>query len=214
MLLVDIAQSTPNRFAHRMSDTLFFFQRPRHRRSGHAPSMARCRNGREGKNGPHAFREALPPDLRARPADRSRLAARDQARRYRMLAHRDSERGRLLSRRGLDWADRFPAVAAAVEALAVRSCTIDGEVIACRKDGLADFELLRYRRRDAPVTLVAFDLIELDGRNLRREPIETRRPTLRGFSTDVGRNSCSMPCSMRGVPSCSSTLAPSGARAS
>jgi bifunctional non-homologous end joining protein LigD len=47
---------------------------------------------------------------------------------YRMLAVRNSERGRLGSRRGIDWADRFPAVAAAVEALAVRSCTIDGEV--------------------------------------------------------------------------------------
>jgi bifunctional non-homologous end joining protein LigD len=110
---------------------------------------------------------------------------------YRMLAHRDSERGRLLSRRGLDWADRFPAVAAAVEALAVKSCTIDGKVIACRKDGLADFELLRYRRRDGPVTLVAFDVIELDGRDLRREPIENRKAELRGFSTDVGQNSCS-----------------------
>jgi ATP-dependent DNA ligase len=123
-----------------------------------------------------------------------------------MLALRDSERGRLLSRRGLDWADRFPAVAAAVEALAVRSCRIDGEVIACRKDGLADFELLRYRR-DAAVTLVAFDLIELDGRDLRREPIETRKPSMHGFSTDVGQNSRSMPCSKRPVPSCSNTHA-------
>jgi ATP-dependent DNA ligase len=38
--------------------------------------------------------------------------------------------------------------------------------------------LLRYRRRDAVITLVAFDLIELDGRDLRREPIETRKAEL------------------------------------
>ena len=62
-------------------------------------------------------------------------------------------------RRGLG--DRFPLVVAAVEALAARACTIDGEVIACDGDGLADFELLGYRQRDDPVTLVAFDLIEL-----------------------------------------------------
>jgi bifunctional non-homologous end joining protein LigD len=96
---------------------------------------------------------------------------------FRMIAHRNG-RARLLSRHGRDWGDRFPAIVAAVEALAVTTCTIDGEVIACRNDGLADFELLRYSRRDADVTLVAFDLIELDGRDLRREPIETRKAEL------------------------------------
>jgi len=97
---------------------------------------------------------------------------------FRMLAVRDGGRVQLISRRGLDWGDRFPAVVAAIEALAVRTCTIDGEVIACRKDGVADFELLRYRRRDGAVTLVAFDLLELDGRDLRREPIEARKAEL------------------------------------
>jgi len=60
----------------------------------------------------------------------------------------------------------------------VRPCTIDGEVIASNADGLADFELLRYRRRDAAVTLVAFDLLQIDGRDLRDEPIETRKAEL------------------------------------
>jgi bifunctional non-homologous end joining protein LigD len=55
---------------------------------------------------------------------------------------------------------------------------IDGEAIACDGNGLADFELLRYRRRDDAATLVAFDLLELDGRDLRREPIETRKTEL------------------------------------
>jgi ATP-dependent DNA ligase len=95
-----------------------------------------------------------------------------------MIAHRDGERARLISRRGLDWASRFRPIVAAVEALAVQTCTIDGEAIACRDDGLADFELLRYHRRDAAVTLVVFDLLELDGRDLRREPIETRKVEL------------------------------------
>jgi len=97
---------------------------------------------------------------------------------FRMLARRDSERVRLISRRGVDWGDRFPLVVAAVEALTARSCTIDGEVIACDGDGLADFELLRYRQRDDPVTLVAFDLIEIDGLDVRCEPIEERKAEL------------------------------------
>ena len=95
-----------------------------------------------------------------------------------MLARRDGERVRLISRRGVDWGDRFPLVVAAVEALAARSCTTDGEVIACDGDGLADFELLRYRQRDDPVTLVAFDLIEIDGLDVRCEPIGERKAEL------------------------------------
>jgi bifunctional non-homologous end joining protein LigD len=95
-----------------------------------------------------------------------------------MIACRDGERVRLISRRGLDWGDRFGAIVAVVEALAVRSCIIDGEAIVCDGDGLADFHLLRYRRGDVAVHLCAFDLIELDGNDLRREPIETRKREL------------------------------------
>jgi ATP-dependent DNA ligase len=97
---------------------------------------------------------------------------------FRMLARRDGERARLISRHGRDWGDRFRPIVAAVEALAVRTCTIDGELIACDGNGLADFELLRYRRQSASAMPVAFDLIELDRRDLRREPIETRKAEL------------------------------------
>jgi ATP-dependent DNA ligase len=45
-------------------------------------------------------------------------------------------------------------------------------------DGLADFHMLRYRRGDAAVHLCAFDLIEIDGRDLRDEPIEARKAEL------------------------------------
>jgi bifunctional non-homologous end joining protein LigD len=48
---------------------------------------------------------------------------------YRMLAHHDGGRVRLISRRGLDWGDRFPAIVAAVNALAVRSCNPRGGVV-------------------------------------------------------------------------------------
>jgi ATP-dependent DNA ligase len=65
---------------------------------------------------------------------------------FRMIARRDGERVRLISRRGLDWGDRFQAIAAAVKALAVRTCTIDGEVIACDVGGFASFEAYALRR--------------------------------------------------------------------
>ena len=59
----------------------------------------------------------------------------------------------------------------------MRSCVIDGEAIVCDSNGLAVFDLLR-RWGGNDVVLCAFDLIELDGEDLRRAPIEERESTL------------------------------------
>jgi bifunctional non-homologous end joining protein LigD len=66
----------------------------------------------------------------------------------------------------------------AVSKLPVRSCLIDGEAIVCDENGLADFELIRRHGALASAALCAFDLLELDGRDLRREPIEGRKRLL------------------------------------
>jgi ATP-dependent DNA ligase len=91
---------------------------------------------------------------------------------------RDPAGIRPLTRNGHDWSDRYPLIGAAVGALRVRSCLIDGEAVACGDDGLPAFDRLRYRRQDEAVFLFAFDLLELDGRDLRREPLEVRKATL------------------------------------
>ncbi len=65
-----------------------------------------------------------------------------------------------------------------ISALPVRSCLIDGEAIVVDKDGLSVFELLRYRRHDHAAVLCAFDLIELNGNDLRRTTIERRKAAL------------------------------------
>jgi bifunctional non-homologous end joining protein LigD len=54
---------------------------------------------------------------------------------------------RLFTRRGLDWTDRYPSIAAAVAALPCRSCLIDGEVVICGDDGIPLFDRLRYGRQ-------------------------------------------------------------------
>ena len=59
-----------------------------------------------------------------------------------------------------------------------RSCIIDGEAVACEGSGMPSFDRIRYRRHDASVFLYAFDLIELNGDDLRREPLDTRKATL------------------------------------
>jgi bifunctional non-homologous end joining protein LigD len=97
---------------------------------------------------------------------------------YRLMARRDSVGIRLITRRGNDWSDRFPLVVEAVNQLKMRSCLIDGEVVCCDEHGLARFDVLRRRRNEAAAFLYAFDLLELDGTDLRREPIETRKATL------------------------------------
>ena len=62
--------------------------------------------------------------------------------------------------------------------LKVRSCLIDGEVVCCDERGLAIFATLRQRRNEANAFLYAFDLLELDGTDMRREPIDLRKATL------------------------------------
>jgi len=103
---------------------------------------------------------------------------------YRMLALRDGDRVRLISRSRVDWTCGFPMIVAAVQALAARSCLIDGEVITCDGDGLADFQLLRRRQNTDPAILCAFDLLGVDGRDLRDEPLEERKAELARMLVD------------------------------
>jgi ATP-dependent DNA ligase len=100
---------------------------------------------------------------------------------FRIIAQRGAAGVRLITRNGYDLAARFPLAAAAIAALPARSCVVDGEAIAVDDNGLSVFDLIRYRRQDHAVTLCAFDLIELDGEDLRREPIEVRKRTLKGL---------------------------------
>jgi bifunctional non-homologous end joining protein LigD len=100
---------------------------------------------------------------------------------FRIIASRDAASVRLTSRNGHDFSKRFPLIMEAVEALPARSCVVDGEAIACDDHGLSVFEMIRWRHHDKAVTLCAFDLLELDGEDLRREPIEVRKATLKGL---------------------------------
>jgi bifunctional non-homologous end joining protein LigD len=97
---------------------------------------------------------------------------------YRMLVRRDGGHVRLYSRKAIDWTDRLPAIAAGAALLKAKSFTIDGEAVVIRSDGLTDFEALRRRGAGDVAVLYAFDLIELDGADLRDAPIETRKATL------------------------------------
>jgi bifunctional non-homologous end joining protein LigD len=94
------------------------------------------------------------------------------------MARRNPVAIRLITRGGNDWTSRYPLVVEAVNHLKVRSCLIDGEVVCCDARGVTDFHLLRHRRNEPRAFLYAFDLLELNGTDLRREPIEVRKATL------------------------------------
>jgi ATP-dependent DNA ligase len=92
---------------------------------------------------------------------------------------RDATGVRLFTRNGHDWTGRFPTDRArAALSLKAASCLIDGEAVACDDTGLPVFDRLRYRRDDSHVFLYAFDLIELNGDDVRHEPIERRKVRL------------------------------------
>ena len=97
---------------------------------------------------------------------------------FRILARRDGAGVRLITRHGNDFTSRFPFIAMAVSKLPVRSCLIDGEAIVCDENGLAVFDLIRGDGAGERAVLSAFDLLELDGKDLRRRPIETRKALL------------------------------------
>jgi bifunctional non-homologous end joining protein LigD len=97
---------------------------------------------------------------------------------FRVIARKHPTRVKLYSRPGNDLTDRFSLIVEALARLRARSCMIDGEAVCCGDDGVPSFDRIRYRRHDASVFLYAFDLIELNGDDLRRDPLEVRKATL------------------------------------
>jgi hypothetical protein len=95
---------------------------------------------------------------------------------------------KLYSRLGNDLTYRFPLIVETLARLRSRSCIIDGEAVACDDNGVTLFNRVRYRRHDESIFLYAFDLIELNGDDLRRDPLEGRKATPPGVDTlTVGR---------------------------
>src|SRR5215469_589283 len=99
---------------------------------------------------------------------------------YRLIARVDGGRVRLFTRRGYDWTDRYPLIRDAMLGLP-QEATIDGEAVVSDPAGVADFALLHGRKHDRQAFLYAFDLLELDGVDLRPLPLEQRKEHLRNL---------------------------------
>ena len=99
---------------------------------------------------------------------------------YRIVARIDEGEVQLVSRNGKDWTKEFPQVARAIGRLPAGTALLDGEVAAVLASGATSFQALQ-RRSDAstPIVYFAFDLLHLDGWDLREVRLEERKHVLR-----------------------------------
>ena len=97
---------------------------------------------------------------------------------YRLIARKAADRVTLWSRYGTDFTNKLPRIAEAVRSLPVDNALIDGEAVVFRLDGHSDFVALRTKAGGELACLVAFDLLGLNGDDLRQRPLEERRKTL------------------------------------
>jgi len=99
---------------------------------------------------------------------------------YRILARIDEGEVQLVSRNGKDWTKEFPQVARALGRLRVGTALLDGEVAALLPDGRTSFQALQKRSDGAtPLVYFVFDLLHLDGWDLRPVGLEERKRVLR-----------------------------------
>jgi len=100
---------------------------------------------------------------------------------YRSQIIIDDEGTRVFTRRGLDWTAKYRDIAkAAGELDEVQSAIIDGEIFVLNDAGLSDFAALRkaITQRQHDLYFIAFDLLYLNGHDLRDMPLEDRRGIL------------------------------------
>ena len=100
---------------------------------------------------------------------------------YRIQARLDRGKVKLLTRRGLDWTEKFPTIAQAIAQLPAQAALIDGELVAEGNDGISSFSLLQQdlkSGRHDRMVFYAFDLLHLDGRDVRVLPLTARKEAL------------------------------------
>ena len=108
---------------------------------------------------------------------------------YRVQLHIANETVRVFTRRGNDWTKRFKKIADDAFLINARSAIIDGEVVVPAEDGTTDFSVLQneLKGRSTKIVMVAFDLLYLNGYDLRKLPLVQRKAHLQKLiaKTDI-----------------------------
>ncbi len=101
---------------------------------------------------------------------------------YRTMAYRDGSHLRLVTRSGLDWTRRYGDLARHFQALPCRQAIIDGEIVVLDENGISRFSALQAalsEKASHRLVFYAFDLLHLDGYDLRRVPLLKRKGLLK-----------------------------------
>ncbi len=138
---------------------------------------------RDAKRAPFpGFIEPCQPTLRKRPPNGDDWVHEIKIDGYRAQLQVNDGKVRVYTRTGLDWTERFAPIAEAAKALAGRQLIMDGEATVFGKTGLPDFQALRRelgKRSSTRLTFQAFDLLYLDGYDLRNLPLVERKALLK-----------------------------------
>jgi bifunctional non-homologous end joining protein LigD len=143
------------------------------------PPVASAKGAKRGE-----LPDFVPPQLATRveaPPDRDGWLHEIKLDGYRVQARCDRGKVRLLTRRGLDWSHRFAGIAEAVETLPAETALLDGEIVAFDSHGLSDFGRLQAilaGEEDGDLAFILFDLLHLDGYDLRPLPLLERKARL------------------------------------
>jgi bifunctional non-homologous end joining protein LigD len=97
---------------------------------------------------------------------------------YRLMVHRDGDRVRLITRNGYDWTKRYPWIVEAARRNKIKQFVIDGDTVILGVDGVSDFDALHAGGNSDEVQLYAFDVLAMDGDDLRGLPLSMRKASL------------------------------------
>ena len=107
---------------------------------------------------------------------------------YRLQAHIQGGVVSLFTRNGHDWTEKFPHIVESLMEMNVRNAIFDGEAVVLDKDGKSNFQLLQNSlsdKADQAIRLFLFDLLYLDGRDLRDKPLSERKKLLKDLIPDL-----------------------------
>ncbi len=159
------------------------------------PSAIKASETRSGPPAPGAVRAALPKQQAPQLCEAGRTPrGRNWLNEikfdgYRLMSRVENGVARLTTRNGHDWTDRLPAVARAVSGLDVQSALFDGELVALEPGGLSSFPALQAALsggHDNTLHYYLFDLLHLNGWDLRPCALRDRKRVLRGLSDWCG----------------------------
>jgi ATP-dependent DNA ligase len=97
---------------------------------------------------------------------------------YRLRVERDGDRVRLITRGGYNWSKRYPWIVKAALKNRYKQFVIDGEAVVLGVDGISDFNALHSGKHNDEVKLYAFDILALNGDDLRSLPLSMRKAHL------------------------------------